>query len=137
MHTCSGKLYIVKIIRYIMSDMYTASSQTRRYYILPKAPTCSTLSYTGHTMKQSNLIKREQTGQSLQSTSYIIKSKHHLTQWFSTFFPPWTSFTLNFFWWTAITIWWKSLFYFLLINNFRNCITEIVNVYALFGIKLI
>jgi hypothetical protein len=97
MHTCSGKLGIVKIVCYIRSDMYTASSQTRSYYILHKAPTCSTLSYTSHTMKQSNLIKREQTGQSLQSTSYIIKSKHHLAQWCSTFFPPRNSFTLNVF----------------------------------------
>jgi hypothetical protein len=35
-----------------------------------KAPTHPTLSYTGHIMKQSNLIKREQTGQSLQSTTF-------------------------------------------------------------------
>jgi hypothetical protein len=88
MHTCSGKLDIVKILRYIRSDICTASSQTRSYYLLPKAQTCSTLSYTSHTMKQSNLIKREQTGQSLQSTSDILKSKHHLTQLFSTFPPP-------------------------------------------------
>ena len=66
-HTCSGNLGIVKILCYIRSDMYTASSTS--YYILPKVPTRPTLSYTGHIMKQSNLIKREQTGQSLQSTS--------------------------------------------------------------------
>jgi hypothetical protein len=56
---------IVKILRYIRSDMYICTlrlQQTRSYYILPKAPTRSTLSYTCHTMKQSNLIKREQTG---------------------------------------------------------------------------
>ena len=71
--------------RYIRSDMYTApSTNYRSYYILPKAPTRPTLSYTGHIMKQSNLIKREQTGQSSQH--HVIKSKHHLTQWFSTFF---------------------------------------------------
>jgi len=38
-------------------------------------------------MKQSNFIKREQTWQSLYSQHHVIKSKHHLTQWFSTFFP--------------------------------------------------
>jgi hypothetical protein len=47
--------------------MYTApSTNYRSYYILPKAPTRPTLSYTGHIMKQANLIKREQTGQSLR-----------------------------------------------------------------------
>jgi hypothetical protein len=65
------KLGIVKILRYIRSDMYICTlrlQQTRSYYILPKAPTRPTLSYTGHIMKQSNLIKTEQTGRSLQST---------------------------------------------------------------------
>jgi hypothetical protein len=39
-HTCSGKIRIVKILRYIRSDMYTLRlQQTRSYYILPKAPT--------------------------------------------------------------------------------------------------
>ena len=31
----------------------------------------------------------------------------------------------------------KAYFIFLLINDFRNCIIEIVNVHALFGVKLI
>jgi hypothetical protein len=65
-HTCSGNLGIVKILRYIRSDIYTASATN---YTLPKDPTRPTLSYTGHMMKQSNVIKREQTGQTLQSTS--------------------------------------------------------------------
>ena len=34
-HTCSGNLGIVKILRYIRSDIYTASATN---YTLPKAP---------------------------------------------------------------------------------------------------
>ena len=60
---CSGKLGIVKILVILGQTCTLRLQQTRSYYILPKAPTRPTLSYTGHIMKQSNLIKREQTGQ--------------------------------------------------------------------------
>jgi hypothetical protein len=33
MHTCSGDLGIVKILRYIKSDMYTASATNSKHYI--------------------------------------------------------------------------------------------------------
>jgi hypothetical protein len=57
-------------------------------------------------------------------------------QWFSTFFPRGPLLLL------IVLVdrhkhFMKSLFYFLLINNFRNCIIEIINVYDLFGVKLI
>jgi len=68
-HTCSGKLEILKYYAILGQTCTLGLQQTRSYYILPKAPTRPRLSYTGHIMKQSNLIKREQTGQSLQSTS--------------------------------------------------------------------
>ena len=54
---------------------FTGSGRMFRLYpsligpVLPKASTRPTLCSTAHMMKQSNLIKREQTGQSLQSTS--------------------------------------------------------------------
>jgi hypothetical protein len=48
------------------------------------------------------------------------ESKHHLTQWFSTFFSHGPLLLLISFWWNPITIWWKSLFYFLLIYKFTN-----------------
>ena len=49
-HTCSGKLGIIKILGQACT---LRLQQTRSYYILHKAPTRPTLSYTGHIMKQS------------------------------------------------------------------------------------
>ena len=68
-NTCSGKLEILKYYAILGQTCTLSLQQTRSYYVLPNVPTLPTLSYTGHTLKQSNLIKREQTGQSLQSTS--------------------------------------------------------------------
>ena len=83
-YTSSGKLGIVKILRYIRSDMYTASSTSqKRLYITQSPNPPNTVLHRSH--NETVKLDKENRQGSHQSTS--IKSKHHLTQWFSTFFP--------------------------------------------------
>ena len=50
-HTCSGNLGIVKILRYIRSDMYTGSATNSKLLYITQSPTRPTLSYTDNMMK--------------------------------------------------------------------------------------
>jgi hypothetical protein len=58
-------------------------------------------------------------------------------QWFLAFSPNGPLLLFFFFLVNPLNHLMKKLILFLLINKFRDCIIEIVNVYALFEIKLI
>jgi hypothetical protein len=99
--------------------MYTASATNSKLLYITQSPNPpNTVLHRSHDeIVKLDKKKKENRQGSHYSQHHVIKSKHHLTQQFSTFFPPWSTFTLNFFWWTPITIWRKNLFYFLLITS--------------------
>ena len=120
LHRQSGIHAQVEILHYFRSGMYTASATNSKLLYITQSPNPpNTNLHRSHDEIVKLDKKRTDSAIVTVTEHHVIKSKHHLTQWFSTFFSPWTTFTLNFFWWTPITIWWKTLFYVLLINKFR------------------
>ena len=91
-HTCSGNLGIVKILRYISSDMYTASATNSKLLYITQSPNSpNTLLHRSH----DEIVKldKKRTDRAVNySQCHVIKSKHHLTQWFSTFVFPMNHF---------------------------------------------
>jgi hypothetical protein len=133
-HTCSENLGIFKILRYIRSGMCTASATNSKLLYITQSPNPpNTVLHRSHD-EIVKLDKKRTDGH--YSQHHVIKSKHHLMQWFLTFSPN-GPLLLFYFWGEPRNHLMKKLILFLLINKFRDCIIEIVNVYALFEIKLI
>ena len=80
-HTCSGNLGIVKILRYIRSDMCTTSATNSILLYIPQSPNPSNT-----VLHRSHEIVKNRQG-SHYSRHRVIKSKLHLTQWYTTIFP--------------------------------------------------
>ena len=78
-HTCSGKLGIVKILRFIRSDMYTASSTNQKLLYITQSPNPpNTVVHRSHN-ETIKLDKKENRQGSHYSQHHVIRYKHHLT----------------------------------------------------------